>query len=146
MEPPDVTPRPPLRQVAWNDDVSLDHPAPLRHQTPEEMVGDAERWVRDHAEGPSGQLEICCIDLHHDDRLAGEALAKSGRSAGVQLDGDDAGSCVQERVGQDTGTCTDVEYEMAGLDRRVGDDQSSPALIEPVPPPQRPGTPGHGAS
>ena len=53
-----------------------------------------------------------------------------------------------ERCGlaERTRSGADVEYEVAGPDTGIGDNQAGPLPIELVPSPQWPGLPGHGAS
>ena len=104
-------------------------------QRPHELTCPIERRVGHDAKRPVRQHEIAERHLDDCDRRSGESVSQALRPPGVQLDGKDPGSNGDQRCGQRTLACAQVEHEVAGAYRRVVDDAISPVSLEGVPTP-----------
>jgi hypothetical protein len=82
-------------------------------QAPQDRRATVERQVRDNLEGLSRQWNALRI-LEADIQLWVPALQALGK-IGVDLDGDDTRTGAHERRRQYTGSCTEIENEVAGL-------------------------------
>jgi hypothetical protein len=109
-------------------------PASALHESPDQRVRDAERGVRNHVEVATGQAKVgrVCLD---DGDARPEARPQLGGTTRMELDGDDAGSRLHQRVGEGSPTGAHVEHEVAGAEVRVSDELTCPSGIELMPSP-----------
>jgi hypothetical protein len=118
--------------------VGAQQPATGLQQALENHGGEGEGRVRDDAVRPRGQPQVRRIGLYDDDG-APEERPQVGGSAGVHLDGDDTGTCLEQSRREGTAAGPDVEDQVAGPDGGVSDEASRPPCVElvPSPPPWR---------
>ena len=96
--------------------------------------------------GRFGRRKVAGVGLNNGYRATSEPLAELPGPDGMKVHGDDSGPSCDQLRRECARSGADVENKVAGLDIGVGDDRFGPALIEPVPSPQGPRLPGHGAS
>lgn len=130
--------------MARDDEIGADETAAGRQQPPDERCGDGKRGIGHDVKRLTGEPQVAGIGHHDDDRLALEAFPELEGASFVQLDGDDAGSCSQQRRREGARAGADVEDESSRTDGGVLHEASRPALIESVVPPPVGIPPGHG--
>jgi len=124
--------------VPGDDDICSDESTPRCDQASQDRRCDGKWWVCDDAIGPPWQSQIDCICDDNDDGPAGESCSQVGRSPGMELDGDDVGTAVEERFSESAGAGTNVNDKIARTDPGICDDLPRPAATEVMPPPTCP--------
>jgi hypothetical protein len=120
--------------------------APRGEESTHNRRRNRERRICHNPKWPPRKPEVTGIDLNDGHRAASESLSKLRRSPWVEFDRNDPGARGDQLRRERTRSGADVEYEVAGPDTGIGDNQAGPLPIELVPSPQWPGLPGHGAS
>lgn len=115
--------------------------APWVEEPTHDRRGDRVRRVGHDVERPSWQPEVGSIGTDDPDRFA-EPRLELARPTVVQLDGDDAGARVDQRLGDRSPAGADVEDEGALGEPGVTDEPAGSCWMELVPSP--PWRPGHG--
>jgi hypothetical protein len=124
--------------VARDDEVGADEPASGGEQPSQEGSRDRKRWVGDDPEALAGEPKVAGVGLDDDYAIAGEALPQETRPFVMELHGNDACSCLDERARDRSVPGADVEHEVARCDGGVLHEERGPSAIEPViPPPGR---------
>lgn len=126
--------------------MSRDEAAPRREETPHDRHRDCERRIGHDPKRPLRKAEVTGIDLNNGHGAISKPLPEVSGPDMVKFHGNDFGPSCDQRCRECARAGTDVENEVSGPDTGVGDDRVGPTLIEPVPSPQWPRLPGHGAS
>jgi hypothetical protein len=134
---------PPLRYMPRDHDVSSNEATAGSDEAAQQRDGDRKRRIRHYAEGSFGQSQVACIGSHDRHATAGEPVLECARSSPVEFHGNDPSPMLDQRSGQRTGTCANINDEVAGSDPSVDHHLLGPALIELMPPPACPFL-GHG--
>ncbi|HLX87021.1 MAG TPA: hypothetical protein VKR22_00965 [Acidimicrobiales bacterium] len=106
---------------------------------------DGEGRVGHDPERAAGEAQVGGVGADDRHGLAREARPQQLVAVPVELHCYDACASSQEDFGHTSMAGTDIEDELPGADPGCGDESPRPALIELVPPPERPSVPGHGA-
>lgn len=129
--------------MPWDNDVSSNEATARSDETAQERDRDRKRRVGDHSEGPLGQSQVARISSDNCHSAVSETVLERAGSYPVKFHSDHPSPTFDQRSGDRTGPCTNIDYELARSDSRVGHQLLGPLPIELMPPPARP-FPGHG--
>jgi hypothetical protein len=102
------------------------------------------RRTCDHAKRPAWRPKMGSVALHHGHRVGSETTPQILRSPSMQLHGDDMRTSRDQRLGQRTGTGTDVEHQLARANSSVRYEPSRPLVTKRMPSPGPAWPPGRG--
>jgi hypothetical protein len=129
--------------VPGHDDVGSNEATSGRDETAQERHGDRKWWIGHYPKGSLGQSQVTGIGPYHCHVAVVEAIPQCLRSVAMQFDGNDPSSMVDQRSGERTVPCADIDDEVARADSSVGHNLLGPTPIELMPPPACPFH-GHG--